>query len=248
MIFVIVRIFIRIFAWFDLLLFTILAYLLSWLPQSWLKSFYHPIFRFWCQIFVRALGVDLELQEKNVKPLPKQYILIANHPSAFEDVGIPALFNVKSVAKHEVASWFIVGRISTASGSIYVKRDEPESRHLATDAIKKALHEGHSIVIYPEGGCKGRRLYKTFQYGAFDISMQTGIPIVPVFLHYEAQEDFEWSNQYLVTKFWQFMTAKDNRATYYVFDALNPHEFKSKEEYMEHTYQQYLAWQKKYLE
>jgi 1-acyl-sn-glycerol-3-phosphate acyltransferase len=81
----------RIICWVELALFTLLMYLLSFLPQSLLKSFYFPLFRFWTRAFVRALGVDLRLHQKNLRPLPQQYILIANHPSAFEDIGIPAL-------------------------------------------------------------------------------------------------------------------------------------------------------------
>jgi 1-acyl-sn-glycerol-3-phosphate acyltransferase len=103
--------------------FTVLLYLLSFLPRSLLQTFYFSLFRFWARAFVRALGVDLRLYQKNLLPLPEQYILIANHPSAFEDIGIPALFPVHSLAKVEVADWWLVGRISTASGSLYVRRE-----------------------------------------------------------------------------------------------------------------------------
>ena len=67
------------------------------------------LFGAWCRAFVRALGVDLRLHQKNRKRLPARYILIANHPSAFEDIGIPALFDVVSLAKVQVADWFVVG-------------------------------------------------------------------------------------------------------------------------------------------
>ncbi len=67
-----------------------------------LRPFYYSLFRFWCRSFARALGVDLRLHQKNTRALPKHYILIANHPSAFEDIGIPALFPVHSLAKIEV--------------------------------------------------------------------------------------------------------------------------------------------------
>ena len=92
-------------------------YLLSWLPRVLLKGFYFPLFRFWSRSFVRALGIDLRVHQKNTRPLPEQYILIANHPSAFEDIGIPAVFPVHSLAKIEVRDWWLVGRISMASGS-----------------------------------------------------------------------------------------------------------------------------------
>src|SRR5437870_1079284 len=113
------RLVLKIVAWIDFVLFTAFVWLLAWLP--WPGK--HPVARLfpaWSRSFVRALDVDLRLHQKNRKHLPERYILIANHPTAFEDIGIPALFDVISLAKIQVADWFIVGRISKAAGTLYV--------------------------------------------------------------------------------------------------------------------------------
>lgn len=235
--------------WLELIVFTAILYVLSYLPRKWLGAWYFRLFRRWCRFFVRALGVDLRLHQKNAQALPKQFILIANHPTAFEDVGVPALFNVYSLAKIEVRDWWWVGRINEAAGTLFVKRESSESRQAAAEQIVAELKRGYSIALYPEGGCKGRRLFSSFRYGAFDISLRTGIPIVPVFLNYEAQEDFEWAaGQTVVHKMWHFMTARNNRANYYVFDAIEPSRFEDKDAYYKYVYGRYLEWQAKYLE
>lgn len=235
--------------WVDHALFTLLLYLLSWLPHAWTRSWYPRLFWRWSASFGRALGVDLKLHQKNVRPIPTPYLLIANHPSAFEDMGIPALFDIYNLGKIEVKSWWIVGRISAAAGTLYVHRESRESRHAAKQDIIDTLRDGRNVALYPEGGCKGRRLFHQFYYGAFDISMQTGVPILPVFLHYEAQEDFEWQPPYtLLDKLRHFMTTKNNRANYYVYDVLDPAQFSSKEEYCDHAHNLYLKWQAQYLE
>jgi len=239
----------RIICGLELALFTLLMYLLSFLPAVLLQRFYFTLFRFWTRAFVRALGVDLRLHQKNLRPLPQHYILIANHPSAFEDIGIPALFPVISLAKIEVADWWLVGRISTASGSLYVHRESRESRNAAAAAIERELLAGRNIALYPEGGCKGRRIFDDFRYGAFDISLRTGIPILPVFLHYESQDDFEWrSPQTLLHKIWHMLTTQNNRANYYVYDAIRPADFPDRESYAAHTHAKYLEWQARYLD
>lgn len=236
--------------WIELAVFTLVLYILSFMPQVLISSFYFQLYQSWARFFVRALGVDLRLHQKNIRPLPDKYILIANHPSALEDVGIPALFPVRQLAKAEVRDWWWVGRINWAAGLPFVKRESRESRHQALEQIENALvRKGHNIAIYPEGGCKGRRLFTSFRYGAFDLSLKTGIPIVPVFIHYEAQQDFEWQPPYtLLDKFWHFMTSRNGRANYYVYDAFEPEQFEDKESYNEFVYQQYLQWQKQYLE
>ncbi|MDH3979718.1 MAG: 1-acyl-sn-glycerol-3-phosphate acyltransferase [Gammaproteobacteria bacterium] len=240
----------RLVCWAELAIFTLVMYLLSWLPRAVIQPFYFPLFRFWTRSFVRALGIDLRVHQKyTAKVLPGQYILIANHPSAFEDIGIPAVFPVHSVAKIEVKDWWIVGRISTASGSLYVRRESRESRNAAADEIDRELRAGRNIALYPEGGCKGRRIFESFRYGAFDISLRTGIPILPVFLHYESQDDFEWRDpQTLLHKIWHMSTTRNNRVNFYIYDAIDPKDFVDKESYTAFAHSKYLEWQARYLD
>lgn len=235
--------------WIEFSIFTLFLYALAWLPRALTKSFYTQLFYTWCRSFTRALGVDLRIHQKNIKALPNQYILVANHPSAFEDIGIPALFNVYPLAKSGVKEWFLLGKISEAAGTMFVERENKESRHAVTDQIEKKLKQGKNVAIFPEGGCKGRRIFEKFQYGAFNLSIRTGIPILPVFLHYEAQDTFEWRvPQTLVLKFWHFMTSQNNRANYYVYDAIDPAGFNDKKEFSEYVLNQFLKWQKRYLD
>jgi 1-acyl-sn-glycerol-3-phosphate acyltransferase len=243
----ILRFLVRLVAIADFIAFTAFLYLLAWLP--WPGR--HPVARMfgaWSRSFVRALGVDLRLHQKNRKHLPGRYILIANHPAAFEDIGIPALFPVVSLAKIEVGDWFVVGRISKAAGTLYVDREDPESRHAAIDTMVNAVNSGQNIALYPEGGCKGRRLYHEFQSGAFDVSIRTGVPILPVFLHYEAQDDFEWQGQTLPGKIRDMLFTVNNRANYYVFDPIDPKDFADKHAMKAAAYEKYVDWNEKYLE
>lgn len=238
----------KIAGWLDFILFTALLYGLTWLP--WPGR--HPaarLFHAWCRAFVRALDVDLHLHQKNRKSLPQRYILIANHPSAFEDIGIPALFDVVSLAKLQVQGWFVVGRISRAAGTLYVDRDDAASRQQSIQTMVDAVNAGQNIALYPEGGCKGRRLHTEFKSGAFEVSMRTGIPILPVFLHYEAQDDFEWQPPYtLPDKIRHMASAVNNRANFYVYDPLDPKDYADKYAMKAAAYEMYARWNAQYLE
>ncbi len=238
----------RIAGWVDFILVCIVVYLLSWLP--WPGK--HPVARLfpvWCRAFARALEVDIRVHQKHRKHLPQRYILIANHPSAFEDIGIPAVFNVVSLAKLQVQDWFIVGRIAKAAGTLFVDRDNPESRKQVIHTMVDAVNAGQNIALYPEGGCKGRRLFSEFKTGAFEVSFRTGVPILPVFLHYEAQDDFEWQPPYtLPDKIRHIMTAVNNRANYYVYDPLDPKDYADRYAMKAAAYALYVRWNAQYLE
>ena len=234
--------------WLELILLSIPLFLASFFIRPMPGGWYSRLFRVWCRTFTHALGVDLRLHQKNEAPLPERFILIANHPSVFEDIGIPALFDVDCLAKQEVAGWWIVGRISATAGTLFVQRESPESRQQASDSIERRLASGRNVGLYPEGGIKGKRIHSEFRYGVFDISLKTGTPIVPVFIHYEAQDDFHWKDELLVEKILQIMFAENKRANYYLYDAFNPIDFATKEEFAQHVHRQYLKWQGRYLD
>jgi len=236
-------------SWIELFIFTLILYIWAWLPPHLTRSYYHALFRIWCSMFVRALSVDLRLHQKHREPLPKQFILIANHPSALEDVGIPTLFDTYPLAKEGVRAWWLAGRINVAAGTVFVKRGDRESRHDAVELLVEILEQGKNIALFPEGGCFGKRINDTFQAGAFDISMRTGIPIVPVFIHYEAQEVFEWADPAtLLHKMWHFINSPNDHANFYVYDAISPIGQSNKFVFAETVRQKYLKWQEQYLE
>jgi len=243
-----VRLFWLLLGWLELTVLTVPLYLFSFLPGKPRGPWYNRIFRVWCRSFVHALGVDLRLHQKHRHALPSRFLMVANHPSAFEDVGIPALFDVDCLAKREVENWWIVGRISAAAGTLFVDRESKVSRGQVVKEIEKRLESGRNVALYPEGGVKGKRLYERFHYGVFDISLRTGIPILPVYIHYEAQDDFYWSDQTLVRKMIDLMMARNNRANYYLYDAFDPKDFRDKVHYSEHVRERFLEWQKKYLD
>lgn len=234
--------------WLLLIITSFLLYVLTFLPRIFSGRYYHYLARYWCKIFVRGLDVDLKLVHKNQSALPQQYILIANHPSALEDFAIPALFDIYPLAKAGVRDWIVLGRISDYAGTIYVKRGNSDSRFAAKQALADAVKAGKNIVIFPEGGCKGSRIYEKFQTGAFEISLQTGIPVLPVFLQYIDQKTFQWEEETLVKKLWQIFKTNNNRVNYYVFDAISPNTFSDKERYAEDVRKMYLEWQKELLD
>lgn len=232
----------------DLIVLTFILYILSFLPNTFLLHWYRPLFRYWCWVFIKALRVSLYLHQKNHHPLPKHYILMSNHPSVFEDLGMSALFDAYYLAKIELKDWWILGRISKAAGTLYVKRECKNSRQDAMQALMTTLGKGKNVGIYPEGGCKGRRIFTPFRFGAFDLSLQLNVPIIPVFLHYESQEAFEWHNQHLLYKLWMIFRAQNRRANYYVYDAIDPQHFQSKEALCNHLQILYKEWEKRYLD
>ncbi len=238
----------RLAAWIDLIVFTALLWAVGWLPKRWTEGWYPLLFRTWCRCFVRALGVELHRHEHYLGALPNHYLLIANHPSAFEDVGIPALFPVDCLAKSQVRDWWFAGRIAERAGTLFVERESKCSRRAAMTAMEEALRDGRNIALYPEGGCAGRRIAPEFKYGVFELSRRTGLPVIPVFIHYEAQQAFEWQGQSLPRKIFEIATAPSRHAHYHIFEPFRPEDYADVVAYRQAVHGRYLHWQARFLE
>ena len=195
---------------------------------------------------VRAPGIDALVQELTQNP-NLEVIVIApamNQSGTADNFTNGAL----GVAAGSTASGFPGKAVSgfPADTVLYgvLRELDPDP-----DLVVSGINAGQNIALYPEGGCKGRRLFHEFKSGAFEVSIRTGVPILPVFLHYEAQDDFEWQPPYtLPDKIQHIAFATNNRANYYVYDVLDPKDYADKYAMKAAAYELYKRWNAQYLE
>lgn len=229
----------------DFILITLVALLCSLLPHFAIKGFFPRLYRFWSLSFVRWFGVIEHIHQYNDKEIPKQYILISNHPTGIDVIWLPGRFNVFPLSKDQISRWFVVGKITREAGVIFVKRESASSRHASLRAMMDAIDEKKNLLIFPEGGCYGK-LINPFKDGAFRVSMAKNIPILPVYLHYEEENTYEWGDIGALPYIIRLLTApKSRHAHMYIFDAIEPGRFKDVNEYRKFMSDFYLDKQQK---
>ena len=245
MLYVLIRFVIFIFCFIDMAVMTMLAFLCAFLPKAINKHIMPRLFRLVCWSFVRLVGRSPHIHEKFQPPLPQQYILISNHPSGYDIIIINALFRVSPLAKAGVRNWFLLGKIAETAGTIFVQRSNKESRNAAKEACAEAISQGKRILIYPEGGCFGKHL-RDFKYGAFDISLATGVPILPIYLQYEAENAYEWGEYGLIKHLFNMAMAINKHIHCYIFDPIKPDGFTDAKSFAEHVHGMYQKWEEGY--
>lgn len=234
-----------IFCLLDVIIITSITFVCAFLPKSINKYFIRRLFRLVCSSFIHLIGRSPHIHEKFQSKLPKQYILISNHPSGYDILLLNAIFPVFPLAKDDVRKWFLLGKIAESAGTIFVKRGDKGSRHASKEACREATKQGKNVLIYPEGGCFGKHL-RPFKYGAFEISMDTNIPILPVYLQYEAENCFEWGDYGLVRHLLNLIKAVNKNAHCYVFNPIYPDGFENAQEYAQYVQKLYAKWEAKY--
>ena len=139
----------------------------------------------WSEMLIKTSGVQLEIRgKKNIKD-NKNYIFAPNH-SSFMD--FPVLFVAVNkylvfVAKKELERIPIFKSILSISGSIFVNRDNTNDAIDSLDELKSDIkNTPRSVVVFPEGTRSNLNQLKSFKKGAAVLSINTGLPIIPVYI------------------------------------------------------------------
>jgi 1-acyl-sn-glycerol-3-phosphate acyltransferase len=142
--------------------------------------------RWWAWLLYTLIGLPFSVRYYKTLSKKSQYIFCPNH---FSYLDIPTLglnhHNTIFVGKSEMetipAFGFMYRRLH-----ITVDRSKLKSRYSTLVKSLKALDDGKSLVIFPEGGIVTERdpIIGPFKDGAFRASIEKQIPIVPVTIPY----------------------------------------------------------------
>jgi 1-acyl-sn-glycerol-3-phosphate acyltransferase len=142
--------------------------------------------RWWAYVFFFMIALPWKREVRGKLDPKKQYIFCPNH---FSYADIPtmglnphnAIFVGKNDMEHIPLFGFMYKKLH-----ITVDRGNLNSRVNTFKRSLKAIDEGKSLVIYPEGGIvtTGKPVMGKFKDGAFRIAIEKQIAIVPVTIPY----------------------------------------------------------------
>ena len=86
------------------------------------------------------------------------------------------------VAKRELDAQLVAGPFLRALGTLFVERDDPEGGVEDTRKALEAARSGQTLVFFPEGTFTRVYGLRPFRLGAFAISVEQQLGVVPVTL------------------------------------------------------------------
>ncbi|PSL02597.1 lysophospholipid acyltransferase family protein [Cecembia rubra] len=159
-------------------LFVVIPLILS--PKAGKVSFF--FIRLWAKIWSFMSGIRYEIHGKEFVHPNQPYIYIFNHRSFIDAPVIPIAIpqEIRAIGKKELSKipffGFVVSRVA-----VWVDRKDASSRKVSVERLLKILENRISIVVAPEGTRNNtEQTLLPFQRGAFRISVETGIPILPM--------------------------------------------------------------------
>jgi len=113
----------------------------------------------------------------------KQYIMISNHQSLADIVVIYSLFkHFRWTSKIENFRLPFVGWVLSMNRSIKIYRGASDAYKKFEEQAKKAIKNGNSIMVFPEGTRSKDGRMGRFKEGAFRLALETKTDILPMVL------------------------------------------------------------------
>ena len=133
------------------------------------------------KLVLRAAGVRLEVHGRENIPSDCAAIFMPNHQGNCDPPAVISILpQVRVIAKREFFRVPILGTAMRLCGFIPVDRKNRERAIEAIEAGVKALREGHSFMVFPEGTRSPDGRLQALKKGVFVMAIQAGAPIVPV--------------------------------------------------------------------
>ena len=139
--------------------------------------------RLWGKFILFFTGVRYSVKGLDNLDPKGPYIFACNHASGYDVplafAGLP--YWLISIAKIELKSVFILGWVMETAGHIFVDRKRSENAIASLEKSKRSLiNNPRSILLFPEGTRTMDGELGFFKRGGLMLSLDTGIPIVPV--------------------------------------------------------------------
>lgn len=125
-----------------------------------------------------------------------------NHSSFLDPVMVAHLLPMRFVAKQEIKRYPVIGVIGMAINTVWVKRNNKQSRAQARIALAKAeLYP--PIVLFPEGKTGPGDTLQPFRKGAFEIAVDNEIPYLPCVILFDKPEYIRWMGDKFLKVAWR---------------------------------------------
>jgi 1-acyl-sn-glycerol-3-phosphate acyltransferase len=144
----------------------------------------HGFARLWSRMILKTSFCPLRVSGLEQFDTSKPYVYAVNHLSALDIpclyAGLPVQFRI--MAKRNLFNYPFLGWHLRRSGQIAIDRSDARSSLRSLMRASETVHNGTSMLVFPEGGRSQDGLLQEFLGGAFYVAIKAGVDVVPMAL------------------------------------------------------------------
>ena len=129
------------------------------------------------------MGIKFKVDGLNTIDFSKNYIICPNHKSDLDIILISLIIpqDFAFLGKSELLKWPVIRFFFKRGIDIPVFRDSTSKAAKCLIQAKQEIESYRSIVIFPEGGWDVKETkMRRFKNGAFQLAIDSGLPILPL--------------------------------------------------------------------
>ncbi|HTR58176.1 MAG TPA: AMP-binding protein [Casimicrobiaceae bacterium] len=133
---------------------------------------------------VRGYGLSLLVKGLEHLPAGKPTVIAVNHASYIDAMILVAVLppDIHFSAKREFDRVPLIGFVMRRLGAYFVERVDPARGIEDTRDVLAAVRRGETLVFFPEGTFSRAPGLAAFRLGAFVVSAESGVPVLPIVL------------------------------------------------------------------
>jgi 1-acyl-sn-glycerol-3-phosphate acyltransferase len=113
--------------------------------------------------------------------LERGFVVIANHESTADPFLLSHLpWDMRWVAKEEIFKLPLIGWLMRLGGDIPLRRGKRDSVKQMLEECRRTLQNGLPVMFFPEGSRSKDGALGPFKDGAFQLAIETQVPVLPV--------------------------------------------------------------------
>jgi len=161
------------------------------------------IVSWWNERLCSILRVEIEVHGHRPQP---PALIVANHVSWLDVPVLLSLSHTVFLAKAEIRKWPLVGWLSAAAGTLFIRRGAGDTQTI-TQLFSQRLDEDGLLTLFPEGTTTDGSDVRPFFPRLFAAAIDTGAPVAPVALRYHVSGELDTEvpytgNQSLAENLW----------------------------------------------
>jgi 1-acyl-sn-glycerol-3-phosphate acyltransferase len=151
-------------------------------------------FRRWSQAFMLIANMKIEVIGTPPRP---PFFLVSNHLSYTDIPAFRAVVESVFVAKSEIESWPLAGRMVRDMGAIFINRRNRRDIPRAGSEVVKKIEDGEGVIIFPEGtSTKGEEVLP-FNSSFLEFAAKNNLPVYYASISYRTPEGEPEASNYV---------------------------------------------------
>lgn len=156
--------------------------------------------RRWANALLALFGIEVVVEGRVPPPTrvgkgERGRLVVANHRSVIDIGVLLSTFGGALVSRADVSGWPVIGPAARAAGTVFVDRSNAKSGAATIRALERALSEGRTVGIFPEGTTFDGDEVRPFHGGAFVAAARAEAEILPVGLAYPKSSGAAFVNE-----------------------------------------------------